>query len=381
MLVIYRQRRRGYMSVHVIKKEEITLLLHDWYREIRSQNFVKAKELKQSIDTKINSMEENQKNTEFYALLDFRFKMLSAEFYPHQSDISKNDLRKMKLDEAPSDESLLYYYHFFKASHAAVNGDFKVAEKHYGIAESLLENIQDPIEKAEFNFKLSSYYYHVCQPILVIQYATRARNTFEGLYGYSRKVAACDNVLGLACVKLNEFEQAEVYFMSSLDILKKQNEEELMLRVRHSLGVMYAEQNLSDLALRYLSEVSQKIPNHFRAIFLEARENLKLGKTKLAASLIEKGLVICNELEQKEYEHHFKILKGMNENVSAEELELAISKGISFFNEVGLWQYVQEYAEKLAVKYHKEGNSIKSSEYFYLGYKEKEKGFQKGALK
>ena len=46
--------------------------------------------------------------------------------------------------------------------------------------------------------------------------------------------------------------------MSSLDILKKQNEEELMLRVRHSLGVMYAEQNLSDLALRYLSEVSQK---------------------------------------------------------------------------------------------------------------------------
>lgn len=326
-------------------------------------------------------MEEDQKNTEFYSLLDFRFKMLSAEFYPHQSDISKNDLRKMKLDEVPSDESLLYYYHFFKASHATVNGDFKVAEKHYGIAESLLENIQDPIEKAEFNFKLSSYYYHVCQPILVIQYATRARNIFEGLYGYSRKVAACDNVLGLACVKLNEFEQAEVYFMSSLDILKKQNEEELMLRVRHSLGVMYAEQNLSDLALRYLSEVSQKIPNHFRAIFLEARENLKLGKTKLAASLIEKGLVICNELEQKEYEHHFTILKGMNENVSAEELELAISKGISFFNEVGLWQYVQEYAEKLAVKYHKEGNSIKSSEYFYLGYKEKEKGSQKGALK
>ena len=40
-----------------------------------------------------------------------------------------------------------------------------------------------------------------------------------------------------------------------------------------------------------------------------------------------------------------------------------------------------EYAEKLAVKYHREGNSMKSSEYFYLGYKEKEKGFQKGALK
>ena len=37
-----------------------------------------------------------------------------------------------------------------------------------------------------------------------------------------------------------------------------------------------------------------------------------------------------------------------------------------------------EYAEKLAVKYHREGNSMKSSEYFYLGYKEKKKVFRKG---
>ena len=70
-----------------------------------------------------------------------------------------------------------------------------------------------------------------------------------------------------------------------------------MLRVRHSLGVMYAEQNLSDLALRYLSEVSQKSRITLER-FLEARE-FKVRKTKLAASLIEKGLVICNELEQK----------------------------------------------------------------------------------
>ncbi|WP_257155420.1 hypothetical protein [Bacillus cereus] len=39
---------------------------------MRSQNFVKAKELKQSIDTKVNSMEEDQKNTEYYSLLLFR---------------------------------------------------------------------------------------------------------------------------------------------------------------------------------------------------------------------------------------------------------------------------------------------------------------------
>ncbi|WP_257155523.1 hypothetical protein [Bacillus thuringiensis] len=53
-------------------------------------------------------MEEDRKNTEFYSLVDFRFKVLSAEFYPHQSDISKNDLRKMKLDEELHQMNLYY---------------------------------------------------------------------------------------------------------------------------------------------------------------------------------------------------------------------------------------------------------------------------------
>ncbi|PGZ98464.1 hypothetical protein COE51_11440 [Bacillus pseudomycoides] len=369
------------MSVHVIKQEEITSLLNEWYREIRAQNFMKAKELKQSIDAKIKNMEENRTNEEHYLLLDFRFKMLSAEFYPHQSDISKNDIQEMKLDKAPSDKSLFYYYYFFKASHATVIGDFKEAEQNYEKAESLLKNVHDPIEIAEFNLKLSSYYYYVSQPVLVIQHANRARNIFTEQYGYEKKVAACDNILGLACIELSEFEQAEVYLMSSLNMLQNQHEESLMLRVRHSLGVMYAEQNLSELAIRYLSEVSQKIPKHFRAIFLEARENYKLGNTELAASLIQKGLEVCSELEQEEYKYHFVILKALNENATTEKLEVVICEGIAFFKESGLWKYVQEYAEKLAVQYYETGNSVKASEYFYLGHKEKEEGFKKGALK
>lgn len=369
------------MSVNVSKKEEISLLLNEWYQEIRSQNFVKAKELKQNIDTKIHSMEENQRNIEFYKLLEFRFKMLSAEFYPSQSNISFSDIKNMTMDHVPTDKSLLYYYHFFKASHTTVTGDFKEAGKNYEIAESLLEKIHDPLEKAEFNLKLSIYYYYTGQPILVIQFISRARKTFAEASGYERKVAACDNILGLAAVKLNEFEQAEIYFTSSLDMLQKQNEEALILQVRHSLGAMYAKQDLSEIAIRYLSEVSKKIPNHFRAIFLEAREHFKLGHTDITAALIQRGLEICNKLEQEEYKNHFLILKVLNESASPEQLEEVVCKAIAFFKDIDLWQYVQEYAELLAVRYYSAGNSLKASEYFYVGHVERKKGFKKGALK
>ncbi len=38
--------------------------------------------------------------------------------------------------------------------------------------------------------------------------------------------------------------------------------------VRQNLGLMYATQNLSPLAIRYLSEVNQKMPNNYKALLL-----------------------------------------------------------------------------------------------------------------
>ena len=71
----------------------------------------------------------------------------------------------------------------------------------------------------------------------------------------------------------------------------------LVLRIRHNLGLLYASQNLSVLAIRHLSEVSKKMPTHYKAIFLEAREYYKLGEIEKAKELIESGLKVCEELK------------------------------------------------------------------------------------
>ena len=89
-----------------------------------------------------------------------------------------------------------------------------------------------------------------------IKCASKAEEIFSKHTGCEINVALCKNILGGACVQLQQFELAEEYFTSAIDILQKQNEETLILRVRNNLGWLYASQNLSSLAIRHLSEKS-----------------------------------------------------------------------------------------------------------------------------
>ena len=78
---------------------------------------------------------------------------------------------------------------------------------------------------------------------------------------------------------------------------------------------MYASQNLSNSAIRYLSEVVEKKPHHYKAIFVKAKEHVKLGEKEIACQLIEKGLTICNELGNQEYQYRFAILRELNKKL------------------------------------------------------------------
>lgn len=80
---------------------------------------------------------------------------------------------------------------------------------------------------------------------------------------------------------------------------------------------------------------------------MQAREHSKLDETSIAEGLIQKGK-ICTELNNEEYIYHFKILNELNNNVASEELETIILKGITFFDKELLYNYTQEYSEKIS---------------------------------
>ncbi|MEC2943476.1 hypothetical protein P9Z76_15440 [Bacillus cereus] len=364
------------MNVHTKDNKQITQLLNEWYQSMLSQQNLQATNLKQEIEDRLSNTKKDEHLSLYYSLLNFRYTVLTDGL-----SITKDSFNKINSFDIPENSFLSYYYHFFKAIHEAMISNYTKAREEFENAEKLLMYVPNEMELAEFNYRIASFHYQTYQPLVAIQYVTKAKDIFSKHAGYEINLAACDNVYGLSCIDLRQFEQAEINLNSALDILRKHDEESLVLRLRHNLAWLYANQNLSSLAIRHVSEVTKKNPKHFKAIFVEAREYYKLGEHTLAEELIENGLRICNELENKELLPHFMILKELNNKTSTLSLEKVILEGISYFKKEKLWDCVQEYTEILANAFYQEENHVQASKYFYMSNEARRKYEEKGALK
>ncbi|PFA76966.1 hypothetical protein CN406_18230, partial [Bacillus cereus] len=101
----------------------------------------------------------------------------------------------------------------------------------------------------------------------------------------------------------------------------------------------------------------------------------------VAKDLADKGYSICVELGNVEYKHLFAILRCLISNVSSDELEKIALEGISYFESESLFEYIEESQEYMAVKFYEESNHAKSSEYFYLASKTRQKIKERESLK
>lgn len=190
------------MTIQVVSSAYITNLLNMWYQEIRSQHVDKASEYKQEIEDKLAYMEENQNVLLYYSLLDFRHSIWVASLVNANSSV-----QNIEKEESGMDQFLTYYYHLFKGIFATNNGNYSEARTHYQQAESLLEFVPDDAEKAEFYYRVGTFYYHIYQPLESIRYFTKARYFYLENFGYERNIASCDNIIGLCCTLLKQNEE------------------------------------------------------------------------------------------------------------------------------------------------------------------------------
>ncbi|WP_242221565.1 Rap family tetratricopeptide repeat protein [Bacillus cereus group sp. BfR-BA-01380] len=364
------------MNIQMKGNEQITKLLNDWYQAMLQQQVSKATKLKQEVDNKIKNVETDYNISLYHALLNFRYNVLTDWV-----SIKDDSFDQVESFERPTEGFLSYYYHFFKALHLRLITNYTGAKEQFDKAETLLQHIVNPFEKAEFHYRLGEFYYHSYQHLKSIDCIRKAKEDFSKQGGYEINLALCENIYGLCCIDLKQFELAEEALNTALDLFQKINHEKYMLMVRHNLAWLYTSQNLSKLAIRHISEVTKNNPKHFKALFVEAREYYKLGEYQIADEIIKRGLNICLELHNKELQHHFMILKELNNQVSASTLENTILEGISYFEKENLWKCVQEYTKTLAIKFYEEDNHSKASYYFFMSDKAQENELQKGALK
>ncbi|MBO1624212.1 response regulator aspartate phosphatase [Bacillus arachidis] len=362
------------MSAHVVTKEQIKHSLDTWYQSMLQQQVEKATRLKEEIDNKINHVGMDQDILLYYALLNFRYKVITDWI-----SIKEDSFNNVESFEIPNKGYLAYYYHFFKAMHLMFVTKYKKAKEQFEAAEELLKYIPSSMEQAEFYYRLGYFYNQSYQHMLAIDCIKKAKEGFTKLSGCEINVALCENIFGLCCIDLKQFELAEETFNTALDVFQKANHEKYVLMVRNNLGLLYANQNLSELAIRHLSEVTNHSRNHFRAIYLQADENLKIDEYEKSEGLIEKGLYICNQLKNQEYQHRFMILKEMNTNTDS--LEKVVLAGISYFEKEELFDCIEEYTGRLADKFYNESNHEKASKYYRMSKETREKQLKKGALK
>lgn len=363
-----------YMNVHVKGNEQLIQTLNEWYFKIRARDLDAAISLKDKIDLVINEFKEEQILMLHYYLIDFRHNYLLNNL-----GISTDSFDIIDTFDIPQDNSLTYYYNFFKAIYYNAIGNYQSSQKFYDKAESLLKYINNELEVAEFHYMLGYKFYETYKGFLALQELSKAKGIFSKYAECENNLAFCNNLLGLTYADLDEFELASKYYTLALNAFKNIKEETFILMVKQNIALMHAKQDRPDLAIQFLSEVNKKMLNNYKALFVEAREYVKLLEKNVACERIERGINICKHLGIEEYLHHFRILQALNDNVVASEFEIVISEGIEYFEKQKISEYTKEYQEQLAHKYYEEKNYLKSCEYFELSRKTKNI-FKKGDL-
>ncbi|MGW6150053.1 response regulator aspartate phosphatase [Bacillus mycoides] len=356
--------------------EGINSLLKVWYENIIRCNINEALQIKTEINKRTNENELNLDQRFYLELFNFRYQVLTDGL-----SINKRSFDHIDSMNLPASNSIQFYYHFFKGIHRTILSDYNDAKIHFEQAEEFITSDLNELEKAEFMYRQGTYLYQTYQPLLAIEKVTEAKDILLKHNEYNVLVALCENVYGLSCIDLRQYNLAEESFDVAIDILRRESQEELLLRVRSNIGWLYENQNLLSSAIRHLSEVNSKIANHVRALFSEAEAHFKLGETLRAEELINRGINVSKEIDNKEYLHRFLILEQMNKLSNTNELEKVVIEGIQYFEQNNLLDAVYEYTEKLAIRFHEENNYRKASEYFYQSTVSQKKSMEKGALK
>ncbi|MDO6632217.1 hypothetical protein [Bacillus thuringiensis] len=148
--------------------------------------------------------------------------------------------------------------------------------------------------------------------------------------------------------------------------------------IRHNIGLLYYDKNTPELAINYLSKA---LEGSCKTMYLLAKEHEKLGNVNESANYIDKGLQISNAQNNNEYYYHLSILDTRLQRIPINEYEKIVVDGIHYLQEENLWHFVEIYADELANKYYDEGNHLKVSQYFRVGYKAKIETEKRSALK
>ncbi len=342
-------------------------LLNGWYILIRDGDVERAARLKDEVDHKINRMEENQNLLLYYSLLTFRYNLMNVQAYQDVNSL----LQQIDQDKGTTDDMLEYYYQFFKGIYLYKQKKYDEAITHYHLAEKKLSSIPDPIESAEFHYKLASVYSQHMNILNSIQHAFKAIEIFMKDHHYLLRTADCNNLLGANHILLGNFKRAEDYLRTAIQYAQQGECRETEAISLHNLGWMYSKMGDSRQAITHLEESlswmveQEQYTNQVKTMYIMAKEYFSMKEDLQAMYWVDRCYEMCERNQDLEYTGKLNILKAKH-TLNLASYMTVLKNEISLFYDRKYWSNVEDYCHELANYYEEQKNIEEAMNYYKL---------------
>lgn len=335
--------------------------LDRWYGYMKNQQHDNADTRKRKIETQANDFTDP----------DIRklYKLLNVRYYLLHTDMEKATTALAETGTVEDDKYhwLNYYYYFFRGIYHYERHEYSMAIDYYMKAKLFISDI--PFEEtAELYYKMASAYNRTYEISVSIRYTEKALTTFKGHFCFKR-IADCENLLGLNNHDIHQYNEAEKHYHDALIYAEKADDTILKKRILHNLGLLYTEQNDPKRALEYLHQVYETLPLFDKYLkcqnlYLLARNYFKTDKIDKARHMLNIGLDLSTSCGYMDFYYQFALLK--TKFFEPFFFVKSYKEGISYFVEHELWEYVIEYSEELATYLRGVGDHEDSLTYFQL---------------
>ncbi|MDU0153964.1 response regulator aspartate phosphatase [Bacillus cabrialesii] len=297
---------------HKIASEEVVHVLNNWYHAIMKSEIEKAISIKEDIDRMLPDMEDNESVILYCQMLKLKYSMLL------QRTNESLELFEENQTGGNVDETLDYYYYFFRGVYEAYRSNNSNAIDFFKAAESKLSCIDDELERAEFHYRIGTTYYHMKSTILSENHLNQALRIFNKHQDYCRRRLTCSIALALNYIDQSEFEKAETLLTECAQLAKSLGDQFIFGLSVFNLGysklkedklseaVLYIEQSLS------VEELKKNAPfAYLHCVYEAVRSYFKLGNIEKALEWLQEGFSQSTENDKKIFFLKFKTLHSL----------------------------------------------------------------------
>ncbi|ASB88637.1 tetratricopeptide repeat protein [Bacillus sonorensis] len=357
------------MSVK-IPSASVGVKINEWYNAIRKFNVTDAEMLKAEIERELSKMEEDQDLLLYYALMEFRHRIMLDYIKPLEDGEVPPDFSKILKDIEDNQDQLTglleYYFNFFRGMYEYRHHDYIKAISFYRRAEKKLLHVEDEIERAEFHFKMAEVFYQMRQSHVSMNYALQAIQTYQAHETYTVRRIQCEFVIAGNYDDLESNEKALPHLEKALKLAQKEDQRILEGHTFYNLGNCYEKMGHGGKAAEYFHQAieiykEEKSDILSKAMFSLAHVYFKQKQYKHANDIFNKGIKTAQQLNDMIYIAKFRFLKALyvdddGMNSILETFHLLESKK--------MYPDIEDLALE-AAEYYNEIGRLSDSVYFY----------------